>query len=53
MTKRYEIGIFREDEDVAAAQGHFVHVYVGRVTRRSAAIPEKMRALLQSIYVIP
>jgi acyl-CoA thioester hydrolase len=25
---RYEIGLFRNDETKAAAQGHFVHVYV-------------------------
>jgi acyl-CoA thioester hydrolase len=48
---RYEVGIFREDEKSAAAQGHFVHVYVDRDTRKPAALPDKMRALLQSIEV--
>ena len=48
---RYEVGIFREDEDSAAAQGHFVHVYVDRESRRPSAIPERMRALLQTIEV--
>lgn len=46
---RYEVGIFREDEESAAAQGHFVHVYVDRETRRPASIPDNMRKLLQSI----
>jgi acyl-CoA thioester hydrolase len=46
---RYEVAIFREDEETAAAQGHFVHVYVDRESRRPSAIPEKMRTLLQSI----
>ena len=46
---RYEVGIFREDEDTASAQGHFVHVYVDRVSRKPAAVPDRMRALLQSI----
>lgn len=46
---RYEVGIFREDEMAAAAQGHFVHVYVDRSTRRPTPIPEEMRRLLQSI----
>jgi acyl-CoA thioester hydrolase len=46
---RYEVGIFRGDDLVAAAQGHFVHVYVDRVTRRPAAIPEPMRRVLHSI----
>ena len=48
---RYEVGIFREDENLAAAQGHFVHVYVDRATRRPTQIPEEMRRLLQSIQV--
>ncbi|MEN3294037.1 MAG: acyl-CoA thioester hydrolase [Burkholderiales bacterium] len=48
---RYEVGIFREDEESTAAQGHFVHVYVDRDTRKPAALPDKMRALLQSIEV--
>lgn len=46
---RYEVGIFREAEATAAAQGHFVHVYVDRATRRPAPIPDEMRRLLQSI----
>jgi acyl-CoA thioester hydrolase len=47
---RYELGIFKGEEDVAAAQGHFVHVYVDRESRRPAALPAPMRSLLQSIY---
>jgi acyl-CoA thioester hydrolase len=46
---RYEVGIFRDGEERASAQGHFIHVYVDRATRRSCAIPENVRALLQSI----
>ena len=48
---RYEVGIFRADEENAAAQGHFVHVYVDRATRKPSAIPQKMRTLLQTIQV--
>jgi acyl-CoA thioester hydrolase len=40
---RYDIGLFREDEERTAAQGHFVHVYVDRVTRRPAPIPARTR----------
>lgn len=47
----YEVGIFREDEESACAQGHFVHVYVDRATRKPAALPDNMRTLLQSIEV--
>jgi acyl-CoA thioester hydrolase len=34
---RYEIGLFAEGESLSAARGHFVHVYVDRVTRRPVA----------------
>ncbi|GEP03964.1 acyl-CoA thioesterase [Methylobacterium oxalidis] len=43
---RYEIGLFREDEARAAAQGHFVHVYVDRRSRRPVPLPERLRAVL-------
>ena len=46
---RYEIGLFRNDEGAAAAQGHFVHVYVDRETRRPAALPAEMRGALEEI----
>ena len=48
---RYEVGIFLVGADSASAQGHFVHVYVDRVTRKPSAIPDRMRHLLQSIQV--
>ena len=48
---RYEVGVFREDEEEVAAQGHFVHVYVSRDTRRPVPIPDNLRELLQSIQV--
>jgi acyl-CoA thioester hydrolase len=34
---RYEIALFADDSDTAAAQGHFVHVYVDRATQRPVA----------------
>jgi len=46
---RYEIGLFRNDEDVAAAQGHFVHVYVDRATGKPVALPEKLQAALKPL----
>jgi len=48
---RYEIGLFAEDSDLASAQGHFVHVYVDRVSRRAVPIGEAMRAVLDQIRV--
>ncbi len=47
---RYEVSIFREDEETASAQGHFIHVYVDRKTRKPVPIPDPMRRLLQSIH---
>jgi acyl-CoA thioester hydrolase len=46
---RYEIGIFRNEEERAAAQGHFVHVYVDRETRRPAGLPVETRKALEKI----
>lgn len=46
---RYEIGIFGPGAQSAAAQGHFVHVYVDRATRRPAPLPAPLRAALERI----
>lgn len=46
---RYEVGLFREGDDAAAAQGHFVHVYVDRVTRRPVNLPDALRAALEPL----
>mgnify|MGYP002148323716 CR=1 FL=1 len=43
---RYEVGLFAPDGERSAAQGHFVHVYVDRVTRRPAALPPALLAAL-------
>ncbi|NDW04666.1 acyl-CoA thioesterase [Jiella sp. 40Bstr34] len=41
---RYEIALFRGEDELAAAEGFFVHVNVDRRTRRPVAIgPEKRR----------
>lgn len=47
---RYEIGIFAAQADVAAAQGHFIHVYVDRASRRPASLPAPLRAALERIH---
>jgi acyl-CoA thioester hydrolase len=46
---RYEIGVFGEGEASASAQGHFVHVYVDRATRRPTPLPAPLRAALENI----
>ena len=48
---RYEIGIFRNDEETAAAQGHFVHVYVDRESRRPTTLPPVMGEALERILL--
>ena len=46
---RYELAIFREGEDKPAAEGHFVHVYVDRETRRPVSLPDALRRALEKI----
>jgi acyl-CoA thioester hydrolase len=46
---RYEIGLFRQDAPDAAAQGHFVHVYVDRQTNRPVEIPSDVRRFLEGL----
>ncbi|MFX1674812.1 thioesterase family protein [Paraburkholderia sp. A2WS-5] len=43
---RYEIGLFREGDSQPAAQGHFVHVYVDRATRRPKPLSDALLAVL-------
>ncbi|MGB7335237.1 MAG: thioesterase family protein [Salaquimonas sp.] len=44
---RYEIALFANDEEIAAAQGHFVHVYVNRETRKPEPLPKLWRLALE------
>jgi len=48
---RYEIGIFAVGEPLAAASGHFIHVYVDRATRRPAALPPALVKALKELTV--
>ena len=43
---RYEIALFAEGADTAAAQGHFVHVYVDRATQRPVTLPPALQAVV-------
>lgn len=43
---RYELAIFKQSENFAAAVGYFVHVFVNRVTQRPVPIPAKIRTAL-------
>ncbi len=44
---RYELGIYRNDEQAPAAVGHFVHVYVERSSNRPVPIPATVRDVLE------
>lgn len=46
---RYELGIFKQNAENAAANGWFVHVFVDRETRRPVPMPEKLRAAFVAI----
>ena len=46
---RYEVGLFRNDDETAAAEGHFVHVYVDRKTRKSMPLNAALRTALERI----
>jgi acyl-CoA thioester hydrolase len=46
---RYEVGIFSAGSEQPAAQGHFVHVYVDRDTRRPVPLPDALVAALKPL----
>ena len=46
---RYEIGLFKNDEEKPAAEGHFVHVYVTRSTNKPTPLSSEMRSILKKI----
>jgi acyl-CoA thioester hydrolase len=46
---RYRLGVFGKGEKEAAAEGSFVHVYVGRADRRPVNLPEAWRSAFEGI----
>ncbi len=48
---RFEIGIFRKDDEEAAASGHFIHVFVDRASNAPVPVPDAIRAALERIRV--
>ena len=48
---RYEIGVFRNDERLASARGHFVHVCCDRATQAPVAMPAALRTALARLRV--
>ncbi|GAA4005189.1 thioesterase family protein [Allokutzneria multivorans] len=48
---RYELGLYRDDD--LLAEGHFIHVFVDRETRRPKEITAPLRPALESLLENP
>ena len=48
---RYELAIFKQGQDQSSAQGHFVHVFVDRKTRKTVPISESTREVLEKFLL--
>jgi acyl-CoA thioester hydrolase len=48
---RYELAVFADESSVAAAQGHFVHVYVDAHSRRPVELSDDLKKGLQRLLV--
>ena len=47
---RYEVALFAEGQDLCAAHGHFVHVYVDRDSRRPVShLPTALKTVLERL----
>jgi acyl-CoA thioester hydrolase len=46
---RFEVALFRDDDQLASAQGHFIHVYVDGATRRPVPLPDSMKKSLTAL----
>ena len=47
---RYQIALYRNDDPLPCAAGHFVHVYVERSSNLAVPIPDNVRQVLATIY---
>ncbi|RKG30935.1 acyl-CoA thioesterase [Acinetobacter tianfuensis] len=48
----YDLAIFKQGQDNASAQGHFVHVFVDRSHKKSTLIPVEMRDALEPFMIL-
>ena len=48
---RYELAIFKPGENLAAAAGYFVHVFVDRATQKPVPMPSQVRLALAQLQV--
>lgn len=47
----YGVGIFRAEDQSAAALGHFTHVYVDAETHRPVPLPDALRKILTPLLI--
>ena len=48
---RYEVGLFKSNDDLASADGFFIHVYVDRVSNKPITLDYVFKKKLDTIYV--
>lgn len=46
---RYEVGLFAQGEELTAAKGHFIHVYVDKANRRPVPLPTQLTSVLEKL----
>ncbi len=46
---RYELALFAPGAETASAQGHFIHVYVDRVSQRPVPLPPALRVAVEKL----
>lgn len=46
---RYEVGVFAAGADTTSARGHFIHVWVDRVSRRPVPLPAGLLAVAKEL----
>ena len=49
---RYDLAIFRNDEENASAEGHCVRVFVESATQRPVPVPDASRAALEKVLAV-
>ncbi len=50
---RYELAVFAQDSSIAAAHGHFVHVYVDAISRKPIELTSNLKQALQTLIPSP
>ena len=48
---RYEVGLFKSNDDLASADGFFIHVYVNRGSNKPITLDYEFKKKLDTIYV--